>query len=84
MCARVYVYTCVVCVYMCVCMYTCVCVQHGAAAIHYAVTHCSLPVMDVLEKLVDAGADVNLRDDVCYVFFFRHSSLYCVTTLFSA
>ncbi|XP_025108133.1 ankyrin repeat and death domain-containing protein 1A-like isoform X2 [Pomacea canaliculata] len=37
--------------------------KHGAAAIHYAVTHCSLPVMDVLEKLVDAGADVNLRDD---------------------
>ncbi|KAK7485117.1 hypothetical protein BaRGS_00023657 [Batillaria attramentaria] len=36
--------------------------QHGAGAIHYAITHCTLPVMDVLEILADADADVNLRD----------------------
>ncbi|KAK7446063.1 hypothetical protein BaRGS_00040296, partial [Batillaria attramentaria] len=35
---------------------------HGAGAIHYAITHCTLPVMDVLEILADADADVNLRD----------------------
>ncbi|XP_076469159.1 B-cell lymphoma 3 protein homolog isoform X8 [Babylonia areolata] len=37
--------------------------KHGAGAIHYAITHCTLPVMQVLQALAEAGADVNLRDD---------------------
>ncbi|XP_070192230.1 ankyrin-1-like [Littorina saxatilis] len=37
--------------------------KHGAGAIHYAITHCNLPVMDVLQSLLEADADVNLRDD---------------------
>ncbi|KAL5013755.1 hypothetical protein ScPMuIL_008025 [Solemya velum] len=36
--------------------------EHGAGAIHYAVTHCTLPLADVLKILVDAGAKVNLKD----------------------
>ncbi|XP_041349294.1 ankyrin-1-like [Gigantopelta aegis] len=37
--------------------------KYGAGAIHYAITHCDLPVLTTLEYLRDGGADVNLRDD---------------------
>ncbi|KAK6175306.1 hypothetical protein SNE40_013795 [Patella caerulea] len=36
--------------------------RHGAGAIHYAITHCKLPTQRTLQMLVDAGADVNLKD----------------------
>ncbi|XP_050411879.1 uveal autoantigen with coiled-coil domains and ankyrin repeats protein [Patella vulgata] len=36
--------------------------RHGAGAIHYAITHCKLPTQKTLQMLVDAGADVNLKD----------------------
>ncbi|XP_046548748.1 ankyrin-1-like isoform X1 [Haliotis rubra] len=37
--------------------------KYGAGAIHYALTRCTLPVMRVLDMLISAGADVDLRDD---------------------
>ncbi|XP_071082777.1 E3 ubiquitin-protein ligase mib1-like isoform X1 [Haliotis cracherodii] len=37
--------------------------KFGAGAIHYALTRCTLPVMRVLDMLISAGADVDLRDD---------------------
>lgn len=36
--------------------------EHGAGAIHYAITHCKLEQLKVVEILVEAGGDVNLRD----------------------
>ena len=33
----------------------------GAGAIHYVITHCLLDPLDMLEKLLRAGADVNMR-----------------------
>lgn len=36
--------------------------EHQNAAIHYAVTHCTLPPIRTLTSLVSAGADVNLQD----------------------
>ncbi|CAL1531490.1 unnamed protein product [Lymnaea stagnalis] len=37
--------------------------KHGAGAIHYAVTHCNLPVYDTLLLLLQSGANVNLKDE---------------------
>ena len=38
--------------------------QHGAGAIHYTITHCSLDKTEILQMLISAGADVNLLDYV--------------------
>ncbi|XP_064606409.1 serine/threonine-protein phosphatase 6 regulatory ankyrin repeat subunit B-like isoform X2 [Liolophura sinensis] len=36
--------------------------QHGAGAVHYAVTHCKLATLEILRKMVEGGCDINLRD----------------------
>ncbi|XP_060592703.1 protein phosphatase 1 regulatory subunit 12A-like isoform X5 [Ruditapes philippinarum] len=37
--------------------------EHKNGAIHYAITHCTLPTRKTLQLLIDGNADVNLQDD---------------------
>ncbi|XP_045164302.2 espin-like protein isoform X2 [Mercenaria mercenaria] len=37
--------------------------EHKNGAIHYAITHCTLPPQRTLQLLIDGKADVNLQDD---------------------
>lgn len=37
--------------------------EHKNGAIHYAITHCTLPPQKTLQLLIDGRADVNLQDD---------------------
>lgn len=51
----------------------CILLQHRNGAIHYAITHCTLPPMKTLQMLIDGGADVNLEDDVSILMYFKIS-----------
>ena len=35
--------------------------DYGAAAIHYVMTHCTLPTPPLVEKLLQSGTDPNIR-----------------------